>query len=57
MIWVEPIAAIALWVFVLWQIIQPNSLLDRDLWPRCTGCQRHFIKPGCPVHDEKRTAA
>lgn len=18
---------------------------------KCTGCQRHFVRPGCPIHD------
>lgn len=23
----------------------------------CSGCQRHFVKPGCPVHDEAQRRA
>ena len=30
-----------------------------ELWDdTCTGCGRHFVKPGCPVHDpQERRAA
>ena len=31
---------------------QIGSLYDPQP-KKCAGCQRHFVKPGCPVHDEE----
>jgi hypothetical protein len=47
------VAGILLWAWLLWQIIKPGSLLDADYQRVCTGCQRYFIRPGCPVHDRR----
>jgi hypothetical protein len=44
------LVGIPLWIWLITAFIEPDSLLDLRL-RACTGCQRHFVLPGCPVHD------
>lgn len=57
MFWVELIAGVTLWMWLICEFIRPAGLLDKPTLA-CTGCQRHFIRPGCPIHDtQERNAA
>lgn len=43
--------------FVGWMIWDDIGDLYAPHAKACTGCQRHFVKPGCPVHDTQDSRA
>lgn len=45
--WLLIPAGIAVWV--IYPLISDD--IDEVALPACLGCQRHFVIPGCPVHD------
>ena len=52
--WRMILAGLSVWL--IYPLISED--IDEVALPECSGCQRHYLIPGCPLHDpEERNAA
>lgn len=55
--WVYFILVVAFISFIGWKVWDDIGDLYAPHSRACTGCQRHFVKQGCPVHDTQDSRA
>jgi hypothetical protein len=56
--WEWTLLGVGIWGLLIWAICVTNYRFWQFVQPHvCSGCQRHYVIVGCPIHDPQRRVA